>query len=386
MRTIRSVLFINPNRYQHPPVPPLAAEYLADALERKGVHCRLLDLCFSADPQRDISRAVEDASPDAVFMTIRNVDSVLWPGTEFFLPEIRSYVHAVRECSDAPVVIGGAGLKAAPEDILSFLGADIAVVGPGEGALDFLLDTDGLSRNRGKVIRADGADITLSERQSLCDSPAYENRQGIMGFRTHSGCSSGCAYCIEAGVKPSFRMIESVLGELRVLSGRGHTNLHLCDSEFNEDVSYCESLLEAMGDERLGLAWALYMQTGKYTERMFPLLARTGAYLITLTVDTLDNDDAYWRDVDRMIYLSKDNGIRMSVDLLTGFPDERMETTRHAIETLDRSGADEVVVNSVIRLYRGMRLTRKVMDDPGKKQYLMGDAFESCVLLPSQAR
>ncbi len=265
----------------------------------------MLDLCFSQAPASDIRKALRDYRPDAVFVTVRNVDTVLYPDTEFLLPQIREHIAEVRKMSQAPVVIGGAGMTAAPEEIRSFLGADIAVVGPGEVFLDRIID-HGQMEQRETVLCADGAKAVLSPgRVPLCDAHRYAEKGGLMGFRTHSGCSSTCIYCIESGTKTSFRNIVDVISELQDLQERGFTNLHLCDSEFNEDIGYCEFLLEAMVKRKLNIQWALYMKTGNFTERLFPMLAATGAYLITLTVDTVRKNEGYWKAMERMISLAR---------------------------------------------------------------------------------
>ena len=55
---------------------------------------------------------------------------------------------------------------------------------------------------------------------------------------------------------------------------------------------------------------------------MFELLSKSGAYHITLSVDSFRRSEEYWHDVNLMIRLAKDNGIKMSIDLMTGFPRE----------------------------------------------------------------
>ncbi|MCE5251087.1 B12-binding domain-containing radical SAM protein, partial [bacterium] len=86
------ILLINTNRYQKPPVPPLALEYLAGALERSAHEYRVLDLCFADDPVAELDREISGFSPDVAGITVRNIDTVLYNNNEFFLDEIRTFV------------------------------------------------------------------------------------------------------------------------------------------------------------------------------------------------------------------------------------------------------------------------------------------------------
>ena len=82
----KKILIVNTNRYRHPPVLPLGIEYLVHSLSRHSFEVEILDLCFSDAPLKGLAYAINDIQPDAVCMTIRNLDSALFPGTDYFLP------------------------------------------------------------------------------------------------------------------------------------------------------------------------------------------------------------------------------------------------------------------------------------------------------------
>jgi len=129
------ILLVNPNRYHFPPVPPLGLEYLAHALRAQSFQVECLDLCFSEDPFRAMETQLDSFLPHAVGITLRNLDTALYPGTEFFLPEIRELIGRIRQRNDPPILIGGAALPIDPKGILHYVGADAAIVGPGEKTL-----------------------------------------------------------------------------------------------------------------------------------------------------------------------------------------------------------------------------------------------------------
>lgn len=378
--TFRKILFINPNRYAHPPVIPLALEYLVHALRRHEFEVRILDLCFSTDPQHDLTESVRDFNPDAFCLSIRNVDSVLFPDTEFFLPEIRDHIRLIRKLSAAPVIIGGAALSANPHGIADFLGADIAVTGPGEEILPRILSEGFKAGKPAGVVKGTICRHFRAGRADL-DYEPYVDKEGIPGFETHKGCSSRCAYCMEAGTAVRFREPGDVISELRVLKERGYSHLHLCDTEFNEDPEYCNTLLKRLAVEKLGIEWALYMKPGNYTPRMFDLLGRSGAYLVTLTVHTLGEKDRYWSDVATMIALGKEAGLRMSVDLLTGFPNEDDDKLAKCLDFFRKNRPDDVVVNVFLRLYKNLPISEMIMHYPALHRFLTGPGLDDASLL-----
>jgi radical SAM superfamily enzyme YgiQ (UPF0313 family) len=373
----RPVLFINPNRYRHPPVVPLGVEYLMHALTMHHVPSHVLDLCFSEAPGKSITRALAEYRPSVICVTVRNVDSVLYPDTEFFLPEIRGHIALIRSLTQVPVIIGGSGIWADPEGIHEYLGGDITITGPAEGTLPRLIGEGDLDRCRGRIIRGQALERFRPDRARQLDYAPYAAEGGVAGFETHKGCSSACIYCTERQTRTFFRQEDDVISELRSLVGEGHTDLHLCDSEFNEDHDYALGFLKDLRDSRLGIRWALYLKPGNDSPVMFRLLRATGAYLVTLTVDTFRRGNKYWEDVARMIRLGRENGIRVSIDLLTGFPYEDEDTLRRTVDFFRETEPDEVVTNVFIRLYKNLPVTALVRADEALKRHIIGSGGET---------
>lgn len=283
----QKVLFINPNRFLYPPVIPIGIEYLVHSLRRNSIIVEVADLCFSANPSEEIEDRIKSFNPDAVCMTIRNIDSALYENNEYFLPRIRNCVEQIKSLAGIPVIIGGAGLLVDAQGILNFVGADIAVVGPGEETLSPLLKDAHLLKGNRKVIKGKLPSSFCPSRTGVFDYSPYIKNDGIPGFETHKGCTSNCVYCIEAGTSVTFRKPDDVVSELKHLVDSGFNHFHLCDSEFNEELEYCIEILKPLVKEKLGIKWALYMKPGNYNRQLFNLLKELGAYIITLSVDTL---------------------------------------------------------------------------------------------------
>ena len=124
------VLLANTNRMK-PAVAPVGLDYLADSLRAAGHVPTLLDLCFSDDPDRDMTQAFS-CEPQVVGVSIRNTDDCYFASGAFFLPGIRETIRALRAHSDAPIVLGGVGFSLMPEAVVQYCGADFAIAGEGE--------------------------------------------------------------------------------------------------------------------------------------------------------------------------------------------------------------------------------------------------------------
>jgi len=125
------ILLINPNTMKNPPVIPIGLEYLASALEKHNHEVNILDLCFRSSPIIDLKKLLETENYDLVGLTIRNIDSCIYFNNEFYLPEFKNLVDFIKGY-EIPVVLGGSGFSAMPNEILEYLQADYGIIGPGE--------------------------------------------------------------------------------------------------------------------------------------------------------------------------------------------------------------------------------------------------------------
>lgn len=377
------VLLVNPNTYKFPPVPPIGLEHLAASIARGGHEASIVDLCFSAVPERDLERAIEGFRPDVAGVTVRNVDTAIYQDNEFFLDDLKGLIGHVKKKYGLRVIIGGSGVSADPEGILEYLHADNALVGPGEEGINELLagiqralDFPGIYRGKYRY------DIRCPRRMTATEYGRYYERGGVAGFQTHKGCSSSCVYCIEANTNVSFRNVPEVIEEIRWFNSAGFSRFHLCDSEFNEDIDYCIDFLDALKESRLVIDWAVYMKPANYTKKMFRLMKETGVSLITLTVDSWKKCSLYYSDIERIIFIAKSCGLKVVVDFLGGFPYEDEKTLTWYLDLFRRLQPDSVNVNTYIRLYRGLQIAKIIMNDPLLKRHLLGETADEKLIRP----
>lgn len=377
------VLLINPNRYRHPPVPPIGLEYIAGDLAAAGHQAEILDLCFCEEPYRELDSRILSFQPDAVGITLRNIDTVLYPENEFFLDDIRSLVAYVKDKHHLRVAIGGAALAADPEGLLEYTGADSAVCGPGEGvAVDVLTGLTPTENIRGIYRRTHTHEIACLRQSSGIDYQQYAGAGGIAGFETHKGCSSSCIYCTEADTRVSFRRLPEVISEIRAITDRGFRRFHLCDSEFNEDLDYALDFLKALKASGLGIDWTLYLKPSNHNRKMFQLMRECGVSLITMTVDSWKKCPLYWGDIEKIIFSARSNGIKVFIDFLTGFPYEQEDTVNFYLDLFRRLQPDSVGINTYLRLYRGLKVTEIIARDPALQKNVIGSMEDERFLKP----
>jgi radical SAM superfamily enzyme YgiQ (UPF0313 family) len=150
------LLLVSANTEKIPdPVYPIGAAAVGGAARRAGHEVSALDLCFAQDARREVVDTIRAFTPHVVGLSLRNLDNSAYPENCSYIEDYRALVSWVRESTDAPVVLGGAGFTVMPATILEELHADYGVVGEGELVFPWLLG----AIERGIPVR-DGADFT----------------------------------------------------------------------------------------------------------------------------------------------------------------------------------------------------------------------------------
>ncbi|MBP1623801.1 MAG: Radical domain protein, partial [Acidobacteria bacterium] len=120
-------------------VPPLGLAFVAAAIEAAGHEARLLDFLLEEDPRTAVVQAIRGFNPEAIGVSVRNIDDQRMRNTKFLLDQARDAVAWSREASAAPIILGGAGFSILPQPILNYLGADMGIQGEGETVFPELL-------------------------------------------------------------------------------------------------------------------------------------------------------------------------------------------------------------------------------------------------------
>ncbi|HNR12945.1 MAG TPA: cobalamin-dependent protein [Thermodesulfobacteriota bacterium] len=379
------ILLVNSNRYHHPPVIPLGIEYLLGSLTRSRHSAAVADLCFASDPFMELRTALSDHAPDLIGISIRQIDSVLYQNNEFFLDDAAQYTALCHEAG-LPVVLGGSGFSIMPHDIMAYTRADYGISGPGEGALIDLLDRLDASLPADRII--DGYQALPGSRYAFARIQAgeyqpYVEADGIVGFRTQIGCTGRCFFCVEGTNRIIFHDPLSVGREVRGLKECGYTRFHLCDSEFNISIDHSVTVCKALIQHAGTICWTLYMKPEPFNHALFTWLKKSGASMITLSIDTLSQTEAAYPQLGRFFSEAAAAGIDVIVDLSIGFPYEPEGSAQRMLEFLDAQPLLSVGVNSYYRVYPGTPLHRHIMLDTQLQGKLIAPREEKGFLYPT---
>jgi hypothetical protein len=164
--------------------------------------------------------------------------------------------------------------------------------------------------------------------------------------------------------------VENVIGEIKGFMDNGYDHFHLCDSEFNENTDYAIEFCTALKKAGTGIRWAVYMKPADFNKSLFRLMKETGVYLITLSMDSWKKCPLYWSDYEKFVFGARSLGIKVAVDFLAGFPYETDDDLREHFDTLRRPLPDSIGVNTYIRLYKKLQITRIIQQDKSLKAHL----------------
>ncbi len=267
-------MLVHTNRERSPqPAIPLGPCLVASSLEPAGFQPRVVDLCFSKNPVRELDHALDDFRPEAIGLSLRNLDNGDFLRPRSYLVELANLAQHIRTRSRAPLIIGGAAVSIAPTQLCELLQADYAIAGEGEQALPALLETisgpagsgdPALQELPGVYPRgAKGPLRALAQVSDIdtlpfaqigrwLDLAPYLRRGSALPIQTKRGCQFECIYCTYPrleGTHPRLRSPRTVVVEMHEAQRRWRLrSFELVDSVFNHPLEHalaqCEAILE----------------------------------------------------------------------------------------------------------------------------------------------
>ena len=381
------ILLVNTNRMR-PPIAPIGLDYVGATLAADGHEVELLDLCFEPSPLAALDARLSKAEYELVGLSFRNTDDCYYPGRCWFLPELVQIVERIRAASGAKIVLGGVGFSILPEPILRATGADAGVVGEGEFAFRDLaralsapgrvaeseaVAIPGVLWQRAGEVRGwpprpgDLAELPAM-RRDLVDNERYHREGGQIGFETKRGCGAGCIYCadpVAKGRTVRLRPPEAVADELASLAGRGITDLHTCDAEFNRPVEHALAIGEAIRARGLGsrLRWFAYCTPAPFPPELARAMKAAGCVGVNFGADSGDEQmlrrlgrDFVPADIRSAVELCRREGMACMLDLLLGGPGETAGSVERSVSFVKEVAPDRVGLSVGVRVYPGTGL------------------------------
>ena len=382
-----NILIISTNRNALPmPVMPLGACMVAEACERAGHQVTLLDLLFEKDGVAAVKNAVLSARPDAVGLSVRNIDNNDMRDTVFFLDGLRQLVTAVRELTAAPIVLGGSALSVMAEEVLRFAGVSCGVLGDGEEVFPRMVgrlgrgepfdDLPGIALvdHRGFLATpcaggSSALDCAVPDFARWLDVAAYRSQLATVPLQTKLGCAFQCVYCTYRRIEGSgyrFSDPRSVAEAVARLSREGLRDIEFVDSVFNAPrdhaLAVCAALANAKHSARLQ---SLELNPRGFDDELVAAMERAGFAGMGLTVESASDPVLAGlgkgftsREVHHAADVVKRHRIPCAWIFLLGGPGETAETVHETLRFAGRAvrPQDIAFFNVGIRVYPGTEL------------------------------
>jgi radical SAM superfamily enzyme YgiQ (UPF0313 family) len=382
------VLLISGNREEVDiRVPALGLACVAAAAEAAGHETCLLDLLVEKEPQAAVSSAISGFKPQAIGISVRNIDDQRMRDTRFLLDQAREAVAWCRACSDIPIILGGAGFSILPQPILEYLGADMGIQGEGEAILPELLKRleNGTPTNGLPGVFVKGSDSpTIRTFVKNMDSLPLPNpaliarslagaKDAPVPVQTRRGCPLTCSYCSTPTIEGKtvrWRSQENVVSWLTRWVEEGFQKFYFVDNTFNLPPSYAMNLCAKIAAARLGISWRCILFPGAVEEKLIEAMATAGCREVSVGFESgaetiLHGMNKYYAlaEVRRAFSLLRQYKIRSMGFLLLGGPGETRETVNQSLDFAEALELDAMKISIGIRIYPGTPLARRAKEE-----------------------
>jgi radical SAM superfamily enzyme YgiQ (UPF0313 family) len=372
------VLLISANQERSPdPVAPLGLCYVATATAAAGHAVEVVDLCFSTDVEGDLTRAIETHRPDAIGISLRNVDNCAYPDTVSYLPHYLRVVDACRRASDAPIVLGGSAFTTMPRFYLPALDVPYGVVGEGEVAFVALLaalrgggdpaSVGGVASRRPAGVRVEppawlpSLDAVRADRRWI-DARRYLERGGMANVQTKRGCHYKCTFCaypVIEGRGMRTRDPAHVAAEVRMLlDEHGLDQFFIVDSVFNAPRGYAETVCDALRPLGRHIRWSCFTTPGNFDGALLDRMIAAGCQSVDFGTDAASDTTlrAFRKsfnvdDVRSASRLCRERGIPFCHSLVFGGDGETWDTVAETIAVMDECRPTAVTAMCGVRVY-----------------------------------
>jgi len=368
-------------------VPALGLACVAAATEAAGHDVILRDLLIARDPQAAVAEAIREFKPDAVGVSVRNLDDQKMRGTRFLLDQARDAVRWCKEICTAPVILGGAGFSIIPQPVLDYVDADMGIQGEGETIFPELLrriqrrekidSLPGLFLRHGAspVRRAFAKDLDalpLPDPSLLAHSLSGAVDAPVP-VQTRRGCPLSCSYCSTPTIEGKtvrWRSPESVVAWMTRWAQVGFRNFYFVDNTFNLPPSYAANLCAKIIAARLDISWRCILFPAGLDPKHVELMARAGCKEASIGFESgaegmlrRMNKRFALGEVRRTSDLLRKNHIRRMGFLMIGGPGETRESVEESLAFAETLDLDSLKLSIGIRIYPNTEVARTAMDE-----------------------
>ncbi len=382
------VLLISANTEKlNMPTIPIGLAYVANSTRRAGHDVVLLDLMFEADPLEAVKKKILEQSPDAIGISVRNIDDQNLQNPEFLLPKVRPIVATCRSESPAPIILGGSGYSLFPDAVLTYLGADMGIEGDSEIVFPLILerlsskapydDLPGLHI----AGRTGGVAPLFTQNLNICNFPDQEifsctdpSRTDVwIPVQTRRGCPNNCSYCATFRIQGRtirFCSPQIIVDGLSRLVRAGFRQFYFVDNSFNIPESHALALCRSMKRLTTNLRWRAIIYPEFVSEELVREMAASGCNEVALGFES--GNEIVLRALNKRFSPDKvrrvsdqfaEHGIRRTGFLLLGAPGETRESVEESLAFAASLRLDALRVTVGIRLYPHTPLARTAVEE-----------------------
>jgi radical SAM superfamily enzyme YgiQ (UPF0313 family) len=332
------------------------------------------------DPVSAVQKALETLQPEAIGISVRNIDDQRMTDTTVFLEEVRTVVMVCRSLAEAPIILGGAGYSIYPSSLLEYLGVEIGIQGEGEAAFPLLLER---LANKGDLADVPGVHLsgtTFHPRRDLethLDSFALPDNRWLpqdlardedfwVPVQTRRGCPMECSYCSTSTIEGRAlrtRSPQAVVQWIDRAAAQGFERFYFVDNTFNLPPSYAKELCRELIASARNIVFRSIIYPLHLDEELVALMAAAGCRECSLGFESGSelvlhgmNKKFHLDDVVNASQLLAKHGIRRMGFLLLGGPGETRETALASLKFADSLNLEAMKVSVGIRIYPYTRL------------------------------
>jgi radical SAM superfamily enzyme YgiQ (UPF0313 family) len=368
------------------PTLPLGLACVAAAIQKAGHEMTMIDLKIEEETRPLIEEAVRGFRPEVIGLSVRNIDDQNMVHPRFLLAPVREIVASLRDCSDATLVLGGAGYSIFPEKALAYLGADMGIRGEGETVFPELIariaqgaDLAGLPGLYlpGQGLRCERAFVEDLDSLPLPDPGLWflpSQREGFwMPVQTKRGCPLDCSFCSTASIegrdlrKHSPRVIVEWIARWRK---HGFRQFYFVDNTFNLPSPHAREICRGLIDDELDIRWWSILYPKDVDGELAGLMAKAGCEQVAVGFESgchriLENMNKKFtlQEIRQVSKMLSDCGIRQMGFLLLGGPGETRESVEESLTFADSLGLDSLKITAGIRIYPHTPLAMRAVEE-----------------------
>ena len=403
------VLFISANRTEiNMRTMPFGMACVAESARRAGHEVRILDLMGAADASEGIRDTIAQWRPEAIGISLRNIDDQNMRSPQLFLAEANAVIGQVKSLSSAPIILGGAGYSIFPEAILERSLADMGIWGEGEKAFSLLLQrlegrqslagvpglfvrTRGVQGERTFVTDLDelplpdadllGAAAETSGARLRGEAPQAMPVEGALSpinsptlpVQTRRGCPLGCAYCSTASIEGEAircRSPKEVVGWIAPWAERHVHQLYFVDNTFNLPAPYAKDLCRALAAAPFRVSWRAIVYPSPLEEDLAALMAEAGCTEASVGFESgceriLEGMNKHFGldDIRQTRDSLRRAGVKSMGFLLLGGPGETRDSVEESLAFADSLDLESLKVTIGIRIYPHTPLAARAREE-----------------------